>query len=135
MISIEKEVETLIKLVSNYQSEEALKQFYHENFVAYENMVEVRFGLNLSLVRMQEEKNSMRKLYYLKALRYMCKENESMIHWVCELTDLEGKHWIAEEVNIATWQNGKIIEEKYIYHMPKEISKPSIDEFIWKPET
>ena len=129
---IEGRVRGLIDHVTEYRVVEALRKYYHWDFHAYENLVGPRIGLSKSIARVSREREEMKALYYLRAKSWMCKEDESVIHWTCEFTDLNGRHWFAEEVNLAKWRDGKIYEEKYVYNLPIKISTPSTEECIFQ---
>ncbi len=134
MNSLEKNVEELVKLVSQYKIKEALLKYYEEDFHAYENTDGPRIGIEKTMNRIENEKNEMDTLYYLDAKVWMVKGKKSIIHWVCEFKDLTGKYWMVEEASIAKWHNGKIYEDKYIYNMPIEMSKPSSEQYIYRNE-
>ena len=122
----------LIELVSNDKVEEALSRFYHEDFRAFENSEGPRIGIKKTLERISGGHNEIKVLYYLNPSVWMIRGNQSMIQWKCEYQDPDGKHWYAEEVNMAKWKNGKIKEEQYVCHLPKMIEQPSHTTFIWK---
>lgn len=134
MDNIEKRVTELVALVSQYKIKEALTQFYYQDFHAYENAEGPRIGIEKTMHRIESEKTEMDTLYRLDAKTWMVKEDKSMIHWVCEFKDLTGMYWMVEEVAIAKWKDGKIYEDKYIYNLPVEITKPSSDKFIYRNE-
>ena len=134
MNSIENKVTELVSLVSQYKIKDALRQFYCEDFHAYENTEGPRIGIDKTMHRIETEKTEMDTLYRLDAKTWMVKGEESMIHWVCEFKDLAGNYWMVEEVAIAKWRDGKIYEDKYIYNMPIEIPKPSTEKYIYRNE-
>ena len=134
MNSIENDVAELVRLVSQYKIREALLQYYREDFHAYENTEGPRVGIDKTMHRIETERTEMDTLYCLDAKTWMVKGEESMIHWVCEFKDLKGRYWMVEEVSIAKWKDGKVYEDKYIYNMPVEISKPTTETFIYRNE-
>ncbi|MEO0731607.1 MAG: hypothetical protein AAFZ52_02140 [Bacteroidota bacterium] len=128
---LEGRVRGLIDHVTEYRVVEALLKYYHRDFHAYENLIGPRIGLNKSIARVEREREGMQVLYYLRAKSWMCKDDESIIHWAREFTDLHGRHWFAEKVSLAKWRDGKIYEEKYVYNLPVELSAPSTDECLF----
>lgn len=134
MNSVKNKVIELVSLVSEYRIKDALLQFYEEDFHAYENTEGPRIGIDKTMHRIETERTEMDTLFCLEAKVWMVKGNESMIHWVCEFKDLTGKYWMVEEVALAKWRDGKIYEDKYIYHMPIKIPKPSTKKYLYRNE-
>lgn len=44
--------------------------------------------------------------------------NTTMVESWTDITTADGNRWKMQEVAVQTWENGKIVDEKFYYHMP-----------------
>lgn len=122
----------LIKLISAYQVEKAMKQYYHPEYHANENYEGLRIGIEKTVAQIQGEPYNMKALYYLKTLFWISNDSHSVIQWKCELQDDEDNYWYAGEVNIASWQHRNIVNKKVCVFPTDCHRNPSVETILWQ---
>ena len=113
-MSIKPLVRGLIELVQNGKMLEAMATYYADNVAMQENVSAPTVGFAENYAR--------ETLFYgsLKAVKFtlvsvLVEGDRAAINWVIDSTTADGKQYRMDEIAVQTWQNGKIVHERFIY--------------------
>ena len=113
-MSIKPQVLDLIRLVEDGQMLDAFTKYYGENIAMQENTFAPTVGFKANYDREAAFYGSLLALKFT-LVSYLIEGNRAVINWVFDYTTPDGKRYRMDEVAIQTWENGKIVHERYIY--------------------
>ena len=113
-MSIKPLVRGLIELVEDGKMLEAITTYYADHVAMQENVSVPTVGLAENYAR--------ETLFYgsLTAVKFtlvsvLVEGDRAAINWVIDCTTADGKQYRMDEIAVQTWQNGKIVHERFIY--------------------
>lgn len=118
-MSTRERVQALIQYAESGRSLEAYQEFYAEDYVAQENQEPPRAGRQASIDRMQAAVAGVKELHEFRALRSLVDGDQSVVEWVLDYTDSEGRRIKLEEAAFQTWRDGRIVAERFHYGPPQ----------------
>jgi hypothetical protein len=113
-MSIKPQVLDLIRLVEDGQMLEAITKYYDENIAMQENIFPPTVGFKANYDREAAFYGSLLALKFTLA-SFVIEGNRAVINWVFDYTMPDGKKYRMDEIAIQTWENGKVVHERYIY--------------------
>jgi SnoaL-like protein len=113
-MSIKPQVLDLIRLVENGQMLEAMTRYYAENVAMQENVSAPVVGFAENYARETDFYGSLKALKFT-LVSVVVEGDRAVINWVFDYTAADGTPYRMDEIAIQTWQNGKIIHERYVY--------------------
>ena len=112
-MSTRENVEKLIELVERGEFLEAIEKFYAPEGTMQENLGAPRVGLAALL---ENERNALKRSQIVhRSHAFLVDGDRAAIHWVFEITERSGKHWLLDEIAYQEWQDGKIVRERFYY--------------------
>jgi ketosteroid isomerase-like protein len=112
---IRENVLTLIKQVEQGKLLEAFDAFYADSVAMQENSNAPTVGKAANRAREEQFVASVAEVHEARAKRWSAGENHAAIEWVVEFTSTEGTRLRMEQVALQTWENGKIVHERFYY--------------------
>ncbi|MEM8846846.1 MAG: nuclear transport factor 2 family protein [Bacteroidota bacterium] len=113
---IQQKLDELIPMVENGKALEAFDRLYHDDLVAQENLSEPRTG---KLANRKFEENFLNNITAIRkynAVSTMVGTNVSVIAWEIDIDHADWGLVQMTEINLQTWEDGKIIRETYNYN-------------------
>ena len=114
-----KRVLALIEMVTAGKVIEPMYEFYDELVSVQENNHPPIVGLEANVERQKKLESGIKEPALMKAAKVIVEKNQAVIEWHMDYTMQQGKTFHIEELALQTWQNGKIISERYFYSIPK----------------
>jgi ketosteroid isomerase-like protein len=100
---------------TNPPPEEVYERYYDENVVVQENLQPARVGRALSIERQKLMNANVKEIHDFKIGVVLVDGDRSMVEMHLDATTKDGYRLHIEEVGLQTWQNGRIIHERYFY--------------------
>ncbi|KAA3611160.1 MAG: nuclear transport factor 2 family protein [Calditrichaeota bacterium] len=94
---------------------DAFEEYYADNIVMQENQDEPTIGKEANRQREQEFFSSIKEFHGAEVKNVAISNNVSMVEWFWDYTHTDWGRVNAAQVAIQTWENGKIINEKFYY--------------------
>src|SRR5574338_152572 len=113
-MSIKSQVLELIALVENGRMLEAMTQYDCEHVAMQENTSPPTVGFTENYARESAFYGSLKALKFTLASA-LVEGNHAVINWVFDYTTADGKQYHMDEIAVQTWENGKVVHERYIY--------------------
>jgi ketosteroid isomerase-like protein len=113
-MSIKPQVLGLIELVENGQMLEAMTRYYGENIAMQENTSPPTVGFAENYARESAFYGSLRALKFT-LVSVLVEGNRAVINWVFDYTTADGQQYRMDEIAVQTWENGKVVHERYVY--------------------
>ena len=113
-MSIKSHVLGLIELVENGRMLEAMTRYYGENVAMQENTSPPTVGFTENYARESAFYGSLKALKFTR-VAVLVEGNRAVINWVFDYTTADGKQYRMDEIAVQTWENGKIVHERYVY--------------------
>lgn len=129
--TLQENLDHMIFLLQRYELETMFRTYYHTHFKAIENFDEPRYGLDTALQCLREQESRFKILYFVKPLFYCLKDNTQIVHTEYEYQDTNRQFWRHQNYTKSKWEDGKIIEEHYLYPTAQKIEAPSQIEYIF----
>jgi hypothetical protein len=116
ILPLQDSVNKLNILISQFRFDEALREFYDESVVCYENE-------NLSAKNLSAHREAGKK--YLASTtnrsatltKVLISGNFSVCEWHYIFDHSEWGHWECVQLSVQRWKNGKIIHERHHYEL------------------
>lgn len=108
-------VEALIALVEQDRFVDALQEFYADDAVTQENDAPPRIGLAVLIERERQVLASLKRMHTLPVEWFFVEGDRSVIHWVFEFEDHQGRRFRFEEVATQLWRGDKIVKERFYF--------------------
>jgi ketosteroid isomerase-like protein len=107
----------IIKMSNEGKMMEALKKYYHEDSVKVEGTGEVTEGLEANIKFHEEWAASIKEVHNggVTAIAEDIADNKVMVESWVDLTFQDGNRMKMEEVEVQTWENGKIKHIRFYY--------------------
>ena len=112
---IRENVLTLIKQVEQGQILEAFDAFYADNVAMQENSNAPTMGKPENRAREEQFVASVAEVHEVRARSWTADANRAAIEWTLDFTNTEGTRLRMEQVAVQTWENGKIVHERFYY--------------------
>ncbi|AFY96484.1 nuclear transport factor 2 family protein [Chamaesiphon minutus] len=100
---------------TNPPPEAIYEEYYAENVVVRENQQPPRVGRALSIERQKLMNANIKEVHEFKIGAILVDGDRSMAEMSLDATTHDGYRIKLEEVGLQTWQDGKIIHERYFY--------------------
>ena len=113
-MSIKPQVLGLIDLVEQGRMLEAMTRYYGEHIAMQENTARPTVGFAENYARESAFYGSLTALKFT-LVSVLVEGNRAVINWVFDYTMADGKQYRMDEIAVQTWENGKIVHERYIY--------------------
>ena len=113
-MSIKPQVLDLIELVENGRMLDAMTGSYGENVAMQENTSPPTVGFAENYARESAFYGSLKALNFT-LVSVLVEGNRAVINWVFDYTMADGKSYRMDEIAVQTWENGKIVHERYVY--------------------
>lgn len=108
-------LETFIALIEAGNSLQALQQFYADDACMQENSQPPRVGLPALLAFEEKALASVEKVWVRPGSGFFVNGEQSVIHWVIEITYRDGRRACLDELAHQTWRGEKIVFERFYY--------------------
>lgn len=108
-------VEQLLALVREGRVPEAIDRFYGDNVAMQENLNPPTVGKAENRAREEAFGASIAELHALETPAIVVDGNRAVIHWIIDYTSTDGQRFRFDEVALQTWEDGKIVHERFIY--------------------
>ncbi|EMO15900.1 hypothetical protein LEP1GSC165_0885 [Leptospira santarosai str. CBC523] len=114
--SIRKNVSKLNEMILAGDVIKAFEEFYHSKVVMQENTQNPTVGFEANLAR-EKDFVSKVKWNHAEVLSTIVDEekNRSVVEWVVDYVHKEWGHIKTTQASVQTWQDGKIIHERFYY--------------------
>ena len=113
-MSIKPKVLRLIELVQHGKMLEAMTTFYADNVAMQENVSAPTVGFASNYAREELFYGSLRSAKF-RLVSVVVEGDRAVINWVFDYTMADGKQYQMDEIAVQTWENGKIVHERFIY--------------------
>lgn len=113
-MSVEEQVKDLTDMILQGKLLDAFEKHYAENVVMQENEQAPREGKETSREYEKKFLESVQEVHGATA-EYAVKGNKAFIEWFMDVTFKDGTRKKMKEVAVQTWENGKIVHEKFYY--------------------
>ena len=113
-MSIKPKVLDLISLVEAGRMLDAMNKYYADNIAMQENVSAPTVGFAENYARESAFYGSLKALKF-NLVSVVAEGDRAVINWVFDYTTADGKQYRMDEIAVQTWQNGKIVHERYIY--------------------
>ena len=113
-MSIKPHVLGLIELVEDGNMLQAMTAYYADNVAMQENTSAPTVGFAENYAREQAFYGSLKALKFTP-VSVVVEGDRAVINWVFDYTTADGRQYRMDEIAVQTWQNGKIVHERYIY--------------------
>jgi SnoaL-like polyketide cyclase len=100
---------------TNPPVEEIYERFYDENVVVQENLEAPRVGRALSIERQKRMNANVKEIHDFQIGSVLVDGDKSVVEMHLEATTKDGYRIRIEELGMQTWNNGKIVHERYFY--------------------
>ncbi|OKH48847.1 polyketide cyclase [Calothrix sp. HK-06] len=100
---------------TNPPVEEIYERFYDENVVVQENLEAPRIGRALSIERQKRMNANIKEINNFRIGSVLVDGDKSVVEMHIEATTQDGYRMHIEELGMQTWNNGKIVHERYFY--------------------
>lgn len=110
-----KRVEMLIQYLMQQKYLEAMDEFYHTNVKMQENSCPIRFGRTTSIERLKKADELTRETHEFNIKTVTIDGDHVAIEMHADWTFVNGKRVRIEQVAMQTWQDDKIIFERFFY--------------------
>ena len=94
---------------------DAFEEYYADNIVMQENNDPPTIGKDANRKREQEFLANIKEFHGAEVKHVAVGDNVSMVEWFWDYTHSEMGRVKSDQVAIQTWQDGKIINEKFYY--------------------
>jgi len=108
-------LEKLISLVEGGNSLEALRQCYAQDACMQENNLPPRAGLSALLAFEEKALAVVQSVHVQPGSRFFISGDQSIIHWVIDISYRDGRQVRLDELAQQTWQGEKIVFERFYY--------------------
>ena len=110
-------LDDLIQMINSGKTMEAFDKYYHDDFIGQENQTEPRIGkkVNREFEEVFLSNITQKRVYEAKST--MVGTNVSAILWDIDIDHKEWGTMKVTEINVQTWESGKIIRESYHYNI------------------
>lgn len=108
-------VEQLIGLVQAGRILDAIDTYYAENVSMQENQNPPTVGKAVNRVREEAFVASVAEVHRLETPSVFVEGDQSAIHWILDYTTTTGERHRLDQIALQTWENGKIVSERFIY--------------------
>jgi ketosteroid isomerase-like protein len=113
-MSIKPLVLDLIELVQNSKMLKAMTTYYADNVAMQENVSPPTVGFAANYAREEAFYGSLRSAKF-RLVSVVVEGDRAVINWLFDYTTVDGKQYRMDEIAVQTWQNGKIVHERFIY--------------------
>jgi ketosteroid isomerase-like protein len=113
-MSIKPQVLDLINLVEQGQMQEAMNRYYAENVAMQENVSPPTVGFAENYARETTFYGSL-KAFDFTLVSVVVEGDRAVINWVFDYTTADGTPYRMDEIAIQTWEDGKVVHERYVY--------------------
>ena len=110
-------IHDLLDYIRNGRIIDAMHEFYDEKVVMEEPAHGRPEGLSANVEREKQFVASVKEIRAFEVPRVAVGEGVSMYENVMDWLDVEGNEVHVEQVSVATWENGKIVHERFYYAM------------------
>lgn len=107
--------ELLDFLKTNPPVEQVYERFYDDNVVVQENLQPPRVGRAMSIERQQRMNANVKEVHEVKIGAVLVDGDRSVIETHIDMTTLDGYRIRIEELGLQTWQDGRIVHERFFY--------------------
>jgi ketosteroid isomerase-like protein len=108
-------VAALISYVEQGRIVAAIREFYGENIVSRENLNPPTIGKAANLEREAGFEAYVDHWQRAHARTVLVDGDRVVINWDLEYTSTDGKRWHYDELALQRWENGQIVEERFVY--------------------
>jgi ketosteroid isomerase-like protein len=117
MAALAKHVEKFVELVASGRGTEAMERFYAEDVNVFENRELARAGRDACVAEEKRLLAAQPTPPRARALKVAVNEADGVafIEWIFRFTSPQGRPMRLEEVAVQTWENGRIVEERFYY--------------------
>jgi protease II len=116
LMALRERVQELLDfLQTNPPAEQVYERFYDEKVVVQENLQPPRVGRSLSIERQKQMNANIKEVHFFKIGTVLVDGDHSVIELQLEATTVDGYRIRIEELGLQTWQDGRIIHERFFY--------------------
>jgi ketosteroid isomerase-like protein len=108
-------VQALIDLVEGGRYVEAIEAFYHDDASMQENLDPPRHGRDTLIKGEQRVIEAHRSIRTRPVRTFMVEGDRSVINWVFDFVDHEGRAYVLDELAFQLWRGERIVEERFYY--------------------
>lgn len=108
-------VEDFIATVVSGQHVAAIERFYAPEATMQENLNPPRRGRETLVANERAALARHREIATRPVDFYAIDGDRVVIHWIFDLTTLDGKRFTLDEMSLQRWEGGKIVEERFYY--------------------
>jgi len=123
-VNIRSNVEQLVELVEQGNLLEAFERFYAEDVAMRENTNPPTVGKAANRQREIEFVNSVREVHQSRAAFVAVDGDRAVIGWELEFTNKDGQRLRLDQVAVQTWQDGRIVDERFVYDSGSVVVEP-----------
>lgn len=106
-------VAALVAMVEQGRFVDALREFYAQDAVTQENDAPPRVGLAALVERERQVLANLRSMHTLPVDWFVVEGDRSVIHWVFEFEDHDGRRFRLEELAAQLWRGDRIVRERF----------------------
>ena len=117
-------VQDFVAMIEGGSFLEALSKFYAEDMSAQENNEPPRAGRAAQLANEQAFLKRVKRFDTIKPMSFLVDGDRVAIHYLMELTTLDGQHIRLEEIAYQLWRGEQIVNERYFYDPAQRQPRP-----------
>lgn len=116
-MALQTQVAHFISLLTSGQAERAMEEYYHDEIVVFENRTLARAGKRACLTYEREQLATQREAprYKLRGHAVNDATGHVFLEYSVRFTDAEGRPMRLDEVAVQTWEDQKIVQERFYY--------------------
>ena len=114
-VPITQRIAELITYVEQGRIVDAIHEFYGESIVSRENLNPPTIGKTANLKREAGFEAYVAQWHRARAKSVLVDSDRAIINWDLEYTSTDGKRWHYDELALQRWENGQIVEERFVY--------------------
>lgn len=108
-------VEAFIAMVESGHYVEAIENFYTSDASMQENLNPPRVGRDVLAEHERQALTRVKGIRTLPGSWFVMEHDRVVVHWVFEITNLDGRRTRLEELACQLWRGGRIFEERFYY--------------------
>lgn len=110
-------IHELLKYLAEGRIMDAMREFYADNVVMEEPAHGKTVGLAANLKREERFVASVKEFKNFEATRVGVGPSVSLYENIMDWTDVDGNEIHVEQVSVAEWRDGKIVQERFYYQL------------------
>lgn len=112
---VRERISDLVALVQQGRIVDAIERFYDDDVTMRENLNPATVGKAANLEREAGFQRWVAEWHHVRVPAVLVDGDRAVIHWDLEYTSTDGKRWRFDQLAFQRWNDGRIVEERFVY--------------------